>query len=219
MTTVVAIYTGHGVVDALRALIKEYLPDVRLYNIIDDSLIQQVIQDGKVKESVALRLMQHFKMAVDLGADYILNTCSSVGEIASAARNIFETPILKIDEPMAKQAVQNFQKIAVLATLPTTLMPTINLVKSQAQILGKSVTVIDGLAKGAYEAGKAKNMEKFETLILEAAVKVAEQADCIVLAQGTMAKMEEKLKEETGIPVLGSPRLCVQEMKAMLAGS
>lgn len=218
MTTVVAIYTGHGVVDALRALIKEYLPDVRLYNIIDDSLIQQVIQDGKVKESVALRLMQHFKMAVDLGADYILNTCSSVGEIASAARNIFETPILKIDEPMAKQAVQNFQKIAVLATLPTTLMPTINLVKSQAQILGKSVTVIDGLAKGAYEAGKAKNMEKFETLILEAAVRVAEQADCIVLAQGTMARMEEKLKEETGIPVLASPRLCVQEMKTMLAG-
>ena len=218
MTTVVAIYTGHGVVDALRALIKEYLPDVRLYNIIDDSLIQQVIKDGKVKESVALRLMQHFKMAVDLGADYILNTCSSVGEIASAARNIFETPILKIDEPMAKQAVQNFQKIAVLATLPTTLMPTINLVKSQAQILGKSVTVIDGLAKGAYEAGKAKNMEKFETLILEAAVRVAEQADCIVLAQGTMARMEEKLKEKTGIPVLASPRLCVQEMKTMLAG-
>jgi aspartate/glutamate racemase len=218
MTTVVAIYTGHGVVDALRALIKEYLPDVQLYNIVDDSLIQQVIQDGKVKESVALRLMQHYKMAVDLGADYILNTCSSVGEIASAARNILETPILKIDEPMAKQAVRNFQKIAVLATLPTTLNPTINLIKSQAQILGKSVTVIDGLAKGAYEAGKAKNMDKFEELILEAAVKVAEQADCIVLAQGSMAKMEEKLKEETGIPVLASPRLCVQEMKAMLAG-
>jgi len=55
--------------------------------------------------------MQHYKMAVDLGADYILNTCSSVGEIASAARNILETPILKIDEPMAKLAVQNFQKI------------------------------------------------------------------------------------------------------------
>ena len=106
--------------------------------------------------------MQHYKMAVDLGADYILNTCSSVGEIASAARNILETPILKIDEPMAKQAVRNFQKIAVLATLPTTLKPTINLIKSQAQILGKSVTVIDGLAKGAYEAGKAKNMDKFE---------------------------------------------------------
>ena len=49
MTTVVAIYTGHGVVDALRALIKEYLPDVRLYNIIDDSLIQQVIQGWQSK--------------------------------------------------------------------------------------------------------------------------------------------------------------------------
>ena len=218
MTTVVAIYTGHGLTDPLKALINEHLPDVRLYNILDDSLIQQVIQDGEVKESVALRLMQHYKMAVDLGADYILNTCSSVGEVASAARNILDTPILKIDEPMAKQAVQNFQKIGVLATLPTTLKPTINLIKSQAEKLGKSVTAIEGLAKGAYEAIMEKNLDKHDELILEAAVKVAEQADCIVLAQGSMARMEEELKEKTGIPILSSPPLCVQDMKAMLAG-
>lgn len=217
MTTVVAIYTGHGLADPLKALINEHLPDVRLYNILDDSLIQQVIQDGEVKESVALRLMQHYKMAVDLGADYILNTCSSVGEVASAARNILDTPILKIDEPMAKQAVQNFQKIGVLATLPTTLKPTINLIKSQAEKLGKSVTAIEGLAKGAYEAIMEKNLDKHDELILEAAVKVAEQADCIVLAQGSMARMEKELKEKTGIPILSSPPLCVQDMKAMLA--
>ena len=59
MTTVVAIYTGHGLADPLKALINKHLPNVRLYNVLDDSLIQQVIQDGEVKESVALRLMQH----------------------------------------------------------------------------------------------------------------------------------------------------------------
>ena len=47
MTTVVAIYTGHGVVDALRALIKEYLPDVRLYNIVDDIGEQIDLVDGQ----------------------------------------------------------------------------------------------------------------------------------------------------------------------------
>ena len=217
MKTVVAIYTGHGLADPLKALINKELPDVRLYNILDDSLIQQVIEDGKVKQSVALRLMQHYKMAVDLGADYILNTCSSVGEVASAARNILETPIIKIDEPMAKEAVQNFQKIGVLATLPTTLKPTINLIKSEAEKLNKSVTVIEGLAKGAYEAIIEKDPTRHDALILEAAVKVAEQADCIVLAQGSMARMEDALKEKTGIPVLSSPPLCIRDMKAMLA--
>ena len=29
MTTVVAIYTGHGLADPLKALINEYIPDVR----------------------------------------------------------------------------------------------------------------------------------------------------------------------------------------------
>jgi aspartate/glutamate racemase len=218
MTTVVAINTGHALAGPLKSLINKHLPDVRFYNISDDSLIQQVIQDGEVKEPVALRLMQYYKMAVDLGADYILNTCSSVGEVASAARNILDTPILKIDEPMAKQAVQNYQKIGVLATLPTTLKPTVNLIKSEAEKLGKSVTVIDGLAKGAYEALMVKNMAKHDELILEAAVQLSKQADCIVLAQGTMARMEEALKEKTGIPILSSPPLCVRDMKAMLAG-
>ena len=218
MTTIVAIYTGHGLADPLKALINEHLPNVSLYNVLDDSLIQQVIRDGEVKESVALRLMQHYKMAVDLGADYILNTCSSVGEVASAARNILDTPILKIDEPMANQAVQNHTKIGVLATLPTTLKPTINLIKSEAETLNKSVTILDGLAKGAYEAIMEKDLNKHDALILEAAVELAEEADCIALAQGSMARMEAELKERTGIPILASPPICVQDMKGILAG-
>ena len=47
MTTVVAIYTGHGLADPLKALINEHLPDVRLYNILDDSLIQHTTTDRR----------------------------------------------------------------------------------------------------------------------------------------------------------------------------
>jgi hypothetical protein len=39
MKTVVAVYTGQGLADPLKAVFKELLPDVRLVNIIDDSLI------------------------------------------------------------------------------------------------------------------------------------------------------------------------------------
>lgn len=216
MTTVVAIYTGHGLADPLKALFTEHLPDVNLFNIADDSLIQHVIRDGKVTESVATRLIQYYKAAVDIGADYILNTCSSVGEVASAARNVFDTPILKIDEPMAKAAIESYEKIGVLATLPTTLKPTIDLVKSMAADMGKTVTVVDGLADGAYQALMDGSLDAHDELILKAAIKLAETVDVIVLAQGSMARMEKDLKEKTGIPILSSPNLCVQEIKSML---
>jgi len=207
---IVAVHTGHLLVLPLKELVKEYLPDAQFYNIVDDSLISQVIHDGDVKESVALRLMQCYKMAVDIGADYILNACSSVGEIASAAQKIFDTPILRIDEPMIRHAVQNFQRIGVLATLPTTLKPTTNLILSQARMLGKFVTINKGLAE-AFGAEK----KKFEKLIIKAATVITKDSDCIILAQGSMASMEEKLTQKLGIPVFASPRTCIQEIKSM----
>ena len=129
---------------------------------------------------------------------------------------MFDTPILKIDEPMVKAAVTSYEKIGVLATLPTTLKPTIDLVTSQAAELGKTVTVIDGLAEGAYQALMRGSLDLHDELILKAAIKLAGEADVIVLAQGSMARMEKDLKEKTGIPVLSSPYLCVQEIKSML---
>jgi aspartate/glutamate racemase len=217
MTTVVAIYTGHGLADPLKALFDEELPEIRLFNIADDSLIQHVIRDGKVTQSVAMRLIQYYKIAVDIGADYILNTCSSVGEVADAARRLFDTPILKIDEPMAKEAVNSHEKIAVLATLPTTLAPTVNLINRQADQAGKRISVIEGLAEGAYQALVAKRPDKHDECVLQAAKKVAAEADVMVLAQGSMARMENDLKEKTGIPVLSSPPLCVREIKSVLS--
>ncbi|MBW1960929.1 MAG: aspartate/glutamate racemase family protein [Deltaproteobacteria bacterium] len=217
MTTIVAIYTGQGLADPLKTLFKEHLPEVRLFNISDDSLIQHVIRDGKVTQSVALRLIQYYKIAVDIGADYILNTCSSVGEVADAARKLFDTPILKIDEPMAKEAAASYETVGVLATLPTTLKPTVNLLQSQAALMGKTLTVIEGLAKGAYQALIEKNPTRHDKLILEAAQELAGQVDAIVLAQGSMARMEKDLKEKTGIPVLSSPQLCIREIKSILA--
>jgi Asp/Glu/hydantoin racemase len=217
MTTVVAVYTGHGLAGPLQNMFSEHLPGVRLLNIADDSLIQHVIRDGKVTQATAMRLIQYYKIAIDIGADYILNTCSSVGEVANAARRFIDTPIVKIDEPMAREAIRSYERIGVLATLPTTLKPTVNLIHRQAEMAGKEVTVIEGLAEGAYQALVDGSLEAHDAQIVKAAEQVADKADVIVLAQGSMARMETELHEKTGIPVLSSPHRCVLAMKSMLA--
>ncbi|MRN52216.1 aspartate/glutamate racemase family protein [Paenibacillus monticola] len=216
MKTVVAVYTGQGLADPLKAIFKELLPDIRLVNIIDDSLIGDVVQAGEVQPGVARRLVQYFHNGEELGADVILNTCSSVGEVADDARKLIGVPIVKIDDLMAAKAVEGYSRIAVLATLPSTLAPTMRLIRKKAKEAGKEVTLVDGLAAGAFDALVSGKPEEHDAILLRTAIKAAEHAEVIVLAQGSMARMEQALQAATGIPVLSSPRLGVQQVKELL---
>ena len=219
MTTIAAVYTGQGLSEPLRKIFEEYLPGCRLVNIIDDSLIHEVNEAGGVDKQVIRRLLKYYQIGADIGADIIINTCSSVGEVVDIARNIIEVPIVRIDEPMAKQAVEKYESIGVLATLPTTLNPTKRLIKSQASLLGKEVHITEGLAKGAYQALIGGKPDEHDGLILETAREIAGNVDCIVLAQGSMARMQEKLHKETQTEVLSSPGLCALYVKSLLGGS
>jgi hypothetical protein len=87
MKTVVAVHTALAMVEPVKKLFAENLPGVRLINIVDDSMIQDVIREGKVPEAVRIRLLRYYDAAVDAGADVIFNTCSSVGDVAIEARD------------------------------------------------------------------------------------------------------------------------------------
>lgn len=216
MVKVFAVHTALAMVEPTTELFKKHLPDVKLNHIVDDSLIQEVIINNMVTPSVAKRLMNCFFMAVDAGADIIFNTCSSIGEIAQMARKTVPIPLLKIDDPMAIEAVNIFSRIGVLATLPTTLEPTANLLKSVAADSGKEIQVTEGLAEGAFEAVMSGDRETHDNLILEASEIVADKVEVIVLAQGSMARMEKKLVQVSGKPVLSSPESGVLGVKSFI---
>jgi aspartate/glutamate racemase len=205
MTKVFAVHTALAMVEPVTKLFNEHLPEVKLNHIVDDSLIQEVIEYNRVTPAVAKRLVNCYQMAVDAKADIIFNTCSSIGEITQMARKMVSVPLLKIDDPMAEEAVKSAQKIGVLATLPTTLAPTASLLKHMASEQKIEIEIVEGLAEGAFQAVMSGDRETHDNLILKASEKVAGEVDLIVLAQGSMARMEGKLSEVTGKKVLSSP--------------
>jgi aspartate/glutamate racemase len=216
MRTVAAFFTAQAIVEPIKRLFAELVPNCRLVNIIEDAMIQDVIQAGRVTPAIARRLTRYYLAAQDTGADLIFNTCSSIGDVAIQARSLLEIPLVKIDDAMAAEAVRTGARVGVLATLPTTLAPTVRLVKAHAEKAGRTVTIVEGLAKGAYEALVGGQPEQHDELIATVAEDVARQADVIVLAQGSMARMEEALAQRTGKPVLSSPRRGVLETKETL---
>lgn len=68
------------------------------------------------------------------GADVIFNTCSSVGDIALEAKNSLPVPLVKIDDSMARKAVESGPRIGILAQGSMTRME-----KTLAEITGKMV--------------------------------------------------------------------------------
>jgi len=126
-------------------------------------------------------------------------------------------PIVNIDRAMAENAVDTASTIVVLATLPTTLGPTIRLIENVAKEQGKEITVVDGLASGAFEALSAGDAEKHDRILRETAMRTAEKAEVIVLAQGSMARMAEELTAKTGKQVFSSIAPGIDSLKRYIA--
>ena len=218
MKHVVAVYTGNGLAEPLRREFAAQLPDVLLTSIVDDSLIRDARSAGRVTPAVARRLVQYFGIAGEMGADVILNTCSSVGEVVPGARALFDVPVVRIDEPMVRQAVASARRIGVLATIPTTLGPTVRFLRAVADAEQRTVEIAEDLAPGAYEALVAGRGDEHDRLLAEAALRLRGRSDVIVLAQGSMARIADRLQETVGLPVLASLKSGIAEVKRLLAG-
>lgn len=218
MKTVVAVHTAMPMVEPTKDLFAKHMPNVRLINIVDDSLIQDVILENKVGNAVKKRLLSYFHSAIDAGADVIFNTCSSVGDIALGAVEMLSVPLVKIDDAMCNEAVSGYSSIGVLATLTTTLSPTVRLLQYFAEKQNKKINVVEGLAEGAFQAVIAGDKITHDKRILEAAVAIADMVDTFVLAQGSMARMETQIAELTGKPVFSSPERGVLDVKQVIEG-
>lgn len=216
MTKVVCVHTAMALVEPLTKVFHEIIPEVQVEHIAESSLIKEVIANNAVTPAVRRRLLDYYNAAADSGADVIFNTCSSVGDIADMAAGIARVPVFRIDKPMAEEAVRKAKRIGVISTLPTTLDPTCRLLKNCAAEAGTEVELVEGLADGAFAAGQSGDGDTHDRLIAEAAQRIADKVDLFVLAQGSMARMEQRLSELTGKPVLSSPVTGVKGLRTFL---
>ena len=218
MKKIAVVYTSMG---GLLSSLKKTLIDVTGYQVVsiaDDSLIQDVMKAGRITDSVRSRMMHYYAAAADSGADLVISACSSVGDLAKEAEKTFKVPLLRIDHAMICKSLKAGNRIGVLASLGTTMDPTVRYVQQLADEAGKTVTVVGLVADGAYEANSSGHPELHDMLLEKAACKLAAEVDVIILAQGSMSRMEQRLHELTSIPVYSSPRLCAEEAKRILEG-
>jgi Asp/Glu/hydantoin racemase len=213
---VVVIHTSFVSVDDLKKFFSEKLPNVLVHHIVDDSLLAEVMQNGGITPFIVRRVCAYAEFAEEMGADLIFNQCSSVGEAINVARNLVSIPITKVDEPMAEKAVASGKRIAVIATVASTMKPSVGLIYEAAEKASKEVEVLECLVDGALDVlMKEGDKKKHNQLVLNEIDRVSKDCDVIVLAQGSMLVLKPHLKD-VGVPILTSPEAGVERAAEIL---
>jgi len=211
------IHTSATLVPVFAELCSKYLPGVKTFNIVDDSLIKNTIARGALTPDTAKRVVNYAASAQEAGADYILFTCSSIGPAVETAATLTGVPVLRVDQPMADKAVQTGKRIGVIATLSTTLNPTSDLVRRRAAVAGKEIELKAVLCEGAFEALMNGDAATHDKKVGDALKQLVNEVDVIVLAQASMGRVVDSLDEsDKKIPILASPTIAIQHLAEIL---
>jgi len=119
----VLVHTVPPLVDVFDRLTAELLPGVRPLHVVDEPLLDHIKTHGPGRDDIE-RIAGHVAAAEAVDAAAVLVTCSTVSLSVDEVRRRFRTPIVKIDEAMAREAVATGRRIVIVATNPTTLEPS-----------------------------------------------------------------------------------------------
>jgi Asp/Glu/hydantoin racemase len=215
--TLALVHTSVTLVPIFQQLCQERLPGVETFNIVDDSLVRTIGRRGSLTPDIARRVASYIQSAENGGATHVLVTCSSIGPAVEAAAPFAAVPVLRVDQPMADRAVEIGKRIGVIATLPTTLAPTADLVQRRAAAAGKQIQLESMLCKGAFEALMAGRTAEHDEKVAKALVELSARTDVIMLAQASMARVVATLKEsDRRVPILASPPIAIDYLARQL---
>lgn len=131
-------------------------------------------------------------------------------------QEVVDVPVLKIDDPMAEKAVEIGNTVGVLATAKSTFIPSTELIKSWAEQKGRSVRIEGVLCEEAFDFFFRGDMKAYDDLIRKEGLKLATKVDVLVLSQASMSHLANEIEMASKKPVLTSPRLAIEALKAIL---
>ncbi|MFJ2827897.1 arylsulfatase [Streptomyces sp. NPDC087263] len=193
------LHTSPAHIPVFDALRDEDHQGLELRHLVAEELLARARREGP--EAVADEVRAVLDRAVAQGAAAVLCTCSTIGAVVERAGA--EVPVLRADRPMAAAAVAAGPRVVVLASLESTLTPTVALVEEEARAAGRPLDIRTVLVEGAWTLFEAGDLDGCARTVATAADAVTD-ADAIVLAQGSMAAAQRLTT--TTIPVLSSPR-------------
>lgn len=200
----------------MKAAFHERFPDAELITMVDDSVLPEVLANGNLPTpAIVKRLADYASIAAQQGAGVFVCMCTTLGIAVREAQKAVSIPMLTIDGPMLRQAVETGNKIGMLITFPPTERTSKAAALAFAADARRDVTVDVIVVDGARDALNAGDKATHDRLIAEKAQEAASVYDVLVFAQVTMLDAAAQCGG-IGIPVLTSVKSGIEQLAEYL---
>ncbi|MCW8331000.1 hypothetical protein MD588_19585 [Photobacterium sp. SDRW27] len=204
------LYTLKANEDLFRPYIEKYLGDmaVTVAHYTDEVLLHQAMKEG-LTDRVKAAVQQTISAIAANGADIIICTCSTIGDLAENTTGI-RSKVIRVDRPMAEKAMK-YDHILVLAALTSTLAPTTELLQSITSASeGEQQNVIEAVAiLDVWPYYFSGNTEMYTRKIAAYIDSLQSHPQAVLLAQASMAPAAGYCTN-SHVDILTSPELCLQ---------
>ena len=205
------LHTTAATISGMKALCEELLPGVETCHYMHDGLLPRINRAGGITEDVRQEIAMLVALAAKSGPGAIMSACSTIGEAVEDLRPAYEMPLLRVDEPMGRQAAAFEGPVTVCAALPSTLGPTLRLIERYRQ---NGLPVEHRVISGAGRLLAQGKREKYLDLIAGELADMAKGGGLVVLAQASMAEALSRVPPDIRGSFLTSPRAGVAALKA-----
>ncbi|MEU0298739.1 aspartate/glutamate racemase family protein [Streptomyces sp. NPDC006175] len=209
-----AVPAAHRI--AHEAFTREF-PQATVWNVLDDRLLDDARAAGGLTDALRRRMLRLIAHVMDSGAQALLLTCSSYGEVVDTARALWDVPVLKSDESMFKAALLGpYRRIAVVASTP----PAVPAAVAQLEALvpavrpGRPLDLVTALSEEAAGAADAEAAARHLADALRAAGGA--DVDAVLLAQYSLTPAGDALAALLGVPVLDGAGAAARELRGLL---
>ena len=198
------LHTARAHVATFEQLARELDETISVQHRVEEGLLAETLTAGMLTNRVRTGLASAISALARDGAALIVCTCSTLGAAAEAVP-VSNCAVMRIDRPMAEEAVSSGRRIIALAALRSTLAPTMDLLRQVATSAQRSPVVVQVLNEAAWQLFESGDKSGYAVAIARTIEATVVQGDLVLLAQASMAPASE-LVRHLGIPVLSSPR-------------
>ena len=215
MSKAAIFHTSAATLALFQTLTAKIMPDVEIMHIVEDAMIRDVMKNGGPTPAINARIAGYVQAAERAGCSIFMTACSSIGASVEQCQFLTSMAVTRIDEAMVASAIEQGPRVAVLATVETTLKPTLEFIKRRAREAGKEIEVLPNLMAEAFTALLAGDHATHDRIVSAGLREALSKADVVVLAQASMARVMEAM-EKPAVPVLTSPECGVLRLKERL---
>lgn len=210
----------HGVpaaIDPAVQAIRAEIPDARIWNLLDDRLIEEAQRHEAVTPPLRDRMVRLIDHALLEGADGILITCSLYSFVASIPGADRSAPVLGADSAAFHDVIRAAPgRVILVASVASALEDSSSRLEETAAEHHARLDIVPVHVEGAAGAASSGQYGVVAELIAAALRATICDGDVVLFAQYSLSPAADAVSSALNVPVFTGPARAARELRAAI---